>query len=64
MSMIGCCVWIMLLGRFDFAFSTFAMPGFNMSPKEGNLKAFKIILSYLMNSSKRRIKVDTTYLDN
>jgi hypothetical protein len=51
-SMIGCCVWIIVLGRFDIAYSTSTMSRFNMSPRVGHLKAFKWILSYLKKSLK------------
>jgi hypothetical protein len=32
-SVIGCCVWIILLGRFDIAYATSAMSRFNMAPR-------------------------------
>jgi hypothetical protein len=41
-SSIGCCIWIIwiiFLGRFDIAYATSAMSRFNMSPREGHLKA-------------------------
>jgi hypothetical protein len=46
-SIIGCCIWIIVLGRFDIAYATSAMCRFNMLPREGHLKAVKRILSYL-----------------
>jgi hypothetical protein len=46
-SIIGCCIWIIVLGRFDIAYATSAMSRFNMLPREGHLKAVKRILSYL-----------------
>jgi Reverse transcriptase (RNA-dependent DNA polymerase) len=46
-SIIGCCVWIIVLGRFDIAYTTSAMSRFNMSPRERHLKAVKRILPYL-----------------
>jgi hypothetical protein len=46
-SMIGCCIWIIVLGRFDIAYATSAMSRFNMAPREGHLKAVKRILAYL-----------------
>ena len=33
-SIIGCCIWIIVLGRFDIAYATSAMSRFNMSPRE------------------------------
>ena len=60
-SIIGCCVWIIVLGRFDIAYATSAMSRFNMSPREGHLKAVKRILSYLKAFPKGRIIVDTSY---
>ena len=43
-SIIGCCVWIIVRGHFDIAYSTSAMTRFNMLPREGHLKAVKSIL--------------------
>jgi hypothetical protein len=48
-SIIGCCIWIILLGRIDFAYATSAMSRFNMSPRQGHLKVAKRILAYLRN---------------
>jgi hypothetical protein len=31
-SIIGCCIWIIVLGRFDIAYATSAMSRFNMLP--------------------------------
>jgi hypothetical protein len=36
-SIIGCCMWIIVLGRFDIAYATSAMSRFNMLPREGHL---------------------------
>jgi hypothetical protein len=33
-SIIGCCIWIIVLGRFDIAYATSAMSRFNMLPRE------------------------------
>jgi hypothetical protein len=63
-SIIGCCVWIIVLGRFDIAYATSAMSRFNMSPREGHLKAVRRILSYLKAFPKGRIVVDTSYPDH
>jgi hypothetical protein len=46
-SIISCCIWIIVLGRFDIVYATSAMSRFNMLPGEGHLKAVKRILSYL-----------------
>jgi hypothetical protein len=43
---IGCCIWIIVLGRFDIAYATSIMSRFNMAPREGHLKAVKRILAY------------------
>jgi hypothetical protein len=51
-SIIGCCIWIIVLGRFDIAYATSAMSRFNMLPREGHLKAVKKILSYLKTFPK------------
>jgi hypothetical protein len=52
------------LGRFDIAYATSAMSRFNMSPREGNLKAVKRIQAYLKTFPKGRLIVDTTYPDH
>jgi hypothetical protein len=33
-SIIGCCIWIIVLGRFDIVYATSAMSRFNMLPRE------------------------------
>jgi hypothetical protein len=63
-SIIGCCIWIIVLGRFDIAYATSAMSRFNMSPREGHLKAFKRILAYLKTFPKGRLIIDTAYPDH
>jgi hypothetical protein len=63
-SIIGCCVWIIVLGRFDKALAATSMSRFNMLPREGHLKAVKRILSYLKTFPKGRLIVDTTYSDH
>jgi len=60
-SVIGCCIWIILLGRFDIAYATSAMSRFNMAPREGHLKAVKRILAYLKTFPKGRVIIDTSY---
>jgi hypothetical protein len=35
---VGCCMWIIVLGRFDIAYSASAMSRFNMLPKKNILK--------------------------
>ena len=59
-SIIGCCIWIIVLGRFDIAYATSAMSRFNMLPRKGHLKGAKRIL-YLKSFPKGRVIVDTTY---
>jgi hypothetical protein len=49
---IGCCIWLIVLGRFDNAYATSAMNRFNMAPREGYLKAVKKILVLLEDISK------------
>jgi hypothetical protein len=63
-SIIGCCIWIIVLGRFDIAYATFAMSRFNMLPREGHLKAVKRILSYLKKFPKGIVIIDTSYPDH
>jgi hypothetical protein len=40
-SIIGCCIWIIVLGRFDIAYATSAMSRFSLIHGEGPLKAVK-----------------------
>jgi hypothetical protein len=63
-SIIGCCIWIIVLGRFDIAYATSAMSRFHMLPSEGQLKAVKRILSYLKTFPKGRVIIDTSYPDH
>jgi hypothetical protein len=63
-SIIGCCIWIIVLGRFDIAYATSAMIRFNMLPREGHLKAVKRILSYLKTFPKGTVIIDTSYPDH
>ena len=53
---------MIVLGRFDIPYATSVMSMFNMSPREGHLKAVKRILAYLRTFPKGRIIVDKTYL--
>jgi hypothetical protein len=62
-SIIGCCIWMIVLGRFDKACATSAMSRFNMLPREGHLKAVERIFSYLQTFPKERVIIDTSYLD-
>jgi hypothetical protein len=64
LSIIGCCTWIIILGRFDIAYATSAMSRFNMALREGHLKSVKKILSYLNTFPKGRVIIDTSYPDN
>jgi hypothetical protein len=63
-SIIGCCIWIIVLGRFDIAYATSAMSRLNMLPREGHLKAVNRILSYLKTFPKGRVIIDTSYSDH
>jgi hypothetical protein len=63
-SIVGCCIWIIVLGIFDIAYDTSAMSSFKMLPKEGHLKAVKRILSYLKTFPKGRVIIDTSYPDH
>jgi hypothetical protein len=60
-SIVGCCMWIIVLGRFDIAYATSATSRFNMLPREADLKAVKRILSYINTFSKGRVIIDTSY---
>jgi hypothetical protein len=63
-SIFGCCILIIVLGGFDIAYATSAMSMFNMLPREGHLKGFKRILSYLKTFPKGRVIIDTSYPDH
>jgi hypothetical protein len=63
-SMIGFCIWIVFLGRFDIAYVNYTMNRFNILPREGHLKAVKRILSYLKTFPKGRVIIDTSYPDH
>jgi hypothetical protein len=63
-SIIGCCIWIIVLGRFDIACCTSTMNRFNMLPREGHLKTVKRILSYLKTFPKGIAIIDTSYPDH
>jgi hypothetical protein len=60
-SITGCCIWTIVLGRFEIAYATSAMSRFNMAPREGHLKAAKWILAYLKTFPKGRVIIDTSY---
>jgi hypothetical protein len=57
-SIVGCCIWMIVLGRFDLAYATSAMNRFNILPKERNLQAVKRILSNLKTFPKGRVVID------
>jgi hypothetical protein len=63
-SIIGCCIWIIILGRFNIAYATSAISRFNMLPREGHLKAVKRILSCLKLFPKGRVIIVTSYPDH
>jgi hypothetical protein len=63
-SIIGCCIWIIVLGIFDIAYATSAMSRFSMLPREGNLKAVKRILSHIKTFPNGRNIMDTSYPDH
>jgi hypothetical protein len=63
-SIFCCCIWIIVLGRFDIAYATSAMSRFNMLIREGHLKAVKRILSYLRIFPKGRVIIDNSYFDH
>jgi hypothetical protein len=63
-SIIGCCIWIIILGRFDIAYATSAMSRINMLPREGHIKAVKRILSYLKTFPYGKVIIDISYPDH
>jgi hypothetical protein len=60
-SIIGCCIWMIVIGRFDIVYATSSMSRFNILPREGRLKVAKRILAYLKTFPKWKIIFDTTY---
>jgi hypothetical protein len=60
-SIIGCCIWMIILVSFDIAYASSAMSRLNRLPREGHLKAVKRILSYLKTFPKGRVIIDTSY---
>jgi hypothetical protein len=62
--MNGCCIWIIVLGRFDISYATSTVSMLNMLPREGHLKAVKRILSYLKIFPKGRVIIETSYLNH
>jgi hypothetical protein len=62
-SIIGCCIWITVLRRFDGGYSTSAMSRFSMLPREGQIKAVKRILSYFKTFPKGVVIIDTSHTD-
>jgi hypothetical protein len=62
-SIIGCCIWIIALGRFDIAYATFSTSRFNMAPSEGHVKAVKRMLASLKTFSKGRVIIAVSYLN-
>jgi hypothetical protein len=63
-SIFGCCIWIIVLNRFDVVYATSAMSRFNMLPRDGHVEAVKRILSYLKTFPKGRVIIDTSYPDH
>jgi hypothetical protein len=63
-SIIGFCIWMIVLGRFDIAYAPSAMSRFTMLSREWHLKAVERILSYLKTFPKGRVIIDTSYPDH
>jgi hypothetical protein len=53
-SIIGCCIFITVLVRFDIAYDTSTMSRFKMLPREGHLKVVKRILNLSQDTSKEK----------
>jgi hypothetical protein len=53
-----------VLGRFNIAHATSSMRRFNISPREGHLKAAKIILACLKIFPKGRLIVDSKFANH
>jgi hypothetical protein len=63
-TLTGCANWVVILGRFDIAYSLMALSRFNMQPREGHLKAMTRLFGYLKKFPKGRILIDPEYPDH
>ncbi len=63
-SFIGSLNWIITLGRFDVHHATMSLARFNMSPKEGHLKAVTRIFGYLKAFPTGKILLDNKSPDH
>ena len=62
--MIGCANWIIILGRFDIAYSVNLLSRFSQAPREGHLDALKRVFGYLKKYSKGHIIINPKYPDH
>jgi hypothetical protein len=58
-SIISYFIWMIVLERFDIAYTTLALCRCNMAPREGIFKAVKRIWDYLKTFPKGRVIIDT-----
>jgi hypothetical protein len=56
--MIGCYIWVIVLGKFDMIFANYAMSRINMLSREGYLKSVKRIFSDPKIFPKGRVVVE------
>jgi hypothetical protein len=59
-----CCIWIIVLDRFDISNAPSTMSRFNMITREGHLRVVERTLSYLKTFPKGRVIIYTSYPDH
>ena len=62
-SLIGCGIWIIVLGRFDIAYAINTLSRYMAKPREGHLKALMRVFGYLEKFPTGRIVIDSKYYD-
>jgi hypothetical protein len=63
-SIIGCCIWIILLNTFDMVHAISVTNRFKMLPRERHLLAVERILSCLKTFPEKRIIIDASFPDH
>ncbi len=61
--MVGCCNWLITLGRFDINYATQALSRYSMAPRLGHFRAMQRVLGYLKKFPKGRIVIDGNHRD-
>jgi hypothetical protein len=61
--MVGCCNWVITLGRFDISYTIQALSRYTMAPQEGDFKAMKRVMRYVKKHYKGRLIIDPKMRD-